>query len=90
MSSKLETGVRKRIVFAAENRRMLLRRWAAKARCSRTQKTAYRLWNSLRQWLTRAEANALLIAWAHAEGDEGPRELDGLVVKFAGSGRPAR
>ncbi len=84
MSKNVEKRVKAQAALARENRRMLLRRWSAKARCNRTQKVAYRLWGGLRPCLTKVEASSLLIAWAHAEGDEGPRELDGLVRGMVG------
>ena len=57
----------------------LLRVFAAKARCSHTQRRADECWRELEQRLYADELTVLSIAWSHALSDEGPAELDAVV-----------
>jgi len=65
------------------SRRLLLEKFHAKARCSHTQRVAYRHWVELLPALTYEEKTRLSIAWGHhVDVGEGPEELDDVCNRI--------
>jgi hypothetical protein len=80
--SKKDTAAKKHSL-ATLNLAMLVRRFGAKARCIHSYRSASKLWMQIvDSRLTSKNVMRLSVAWAHARGDEGPAELDGIVKEL--------